>query len=183
MDTPFTKINLSMFMTYISLLSMKFYGDRTSVYLRIINHINRLLGAVTFNTSMAVMLPWESTRFLYPHAAQHFLDKTCEAYNISRPVFEFLNFVAHIFPPMYLWMVRKHWSRFAAKPQTIFISMFIHYSWVRFITKDYNLNRIYMWGDKILNDNQWIKLWMIAFMGHCSSYIFSSTPMIDHLDK
>ena len=69
MDPPFTKINMSMFMTYASILSFnmfknKSFGIRNKCINELgskINTMNRFLGVVTFNTSLAVALPWEAT--------------------------------------------------------------------------------------------------------------------------
>ena len=176
MDSPFTKINISMFVTYVSLLSCTFFGSKKDIVFNKLNEINRFLGAVTFNTSLAVALPWESTRFLYPDAAKHFLQKICTRYNISRPVFEFLNFVTHIFPVLYLWNVRKHWQRYSSNKYTVFLSLLIHGLWVKFVPKHYNLNRIYMYGDPILNDRQWLLLWILSVGAHTFQYTTARAP-------
>jgi len=184
MDTPFTKINLSMFMTYITILTCKFHGDGASAWqhrawgsssdTHFLFKMNRILGAVTFNTSLAIMLPWEATRVLYPTASTHLITKVMSRYNISRPVFEFLNFVAHIFPVIYLTSVRKHWLHYSKDIRTVILSMLIHGVWLRCIPKHYNLNRVYMFNTKVLEDSQWLQLWGLSFVGHCSPYILQT---------
>ena len=176
MDTPFTKINLTMFMTYIMLLACKFQSPHLKKY-KILQHIfkiNRILGAITFNTSAAIMLPWESVRVLYPHASKHLINTTTKKYNISRKVFEFINFAIHIFPVMYLVSVRKHWSRYSHDIRTVMLSLFIHTAWIHYVPKHYNLNRVYMFGDKILDNSQWLRLWMLAIIGHFLSFGYYS---------
>ena len=174
MDTPFTKINLTMFMTYITILANKLYGTKNvqHPYIQKLYKWNKLLGAMTFNTSMAIVLPWESVRFLYPHASNHLIQKCTKSHNISRPVFEFINFVAHIFPALYLLKVRKDWCKYSQDFRTIVLSMIVHGTWIKVIPKHYNLNRVYMYGDPILNDSQWARLWILSFLGHISSYTY-----------
>ena len=173
MDTPFTKINLSMFMTYITILAGRFHNKSPGPFMKYLFNINRVLGAVTFNTSMSIMLPWESTRLLYPVALNHYVTKVKERYNISRPVFEFLNFGAHIFPVIYLISVRKHWLLYSKDIRTIILSMLIQGTWIKLIPQHYNLNRVYMFNTNVLEDSQWLRLWALAFIGHCSSYLLS----------
>ena len=40
-------------------------------------------------------------------------------------------------------------------------------------SQDYNLNRVYMFGDEILNNKQCISLWMLSFIGHIFRYTTS----------
>jgi hypothetical protein len=169
MDVPFTKINLTMFMTYATMLTCKFRNSNNRL-LNYLSNTNRLLGAVTFNTSMGIMLPWESVRFIYPYASQHMINKTTKQYNISRRIFEFINFTIHIFPVIYLISVRKHWNQYSSNIKTVILSMLIHAIWVKSVPKHYNLNRIYLFGDNILNNSQWIRLWILAIIGHFTSY-------------
>jgi hypothetical protein len=174
MDTPFTKINFSMFMTYITILACRQHHKNTPPILNYLFNINRMLGAVTFNTSMAIMLPWESTRLLYPNASAHLITKVMDRYNISRPVFEFLNFAAHIFPVTYLIGVRKHWLRHSKDIRPLILSLVIHGGWLKCIPKHYNLNRVYMFNTDVLDDSQWLRLWGVSIIGHCSSYILQN---------
>ena len=175
MDTPFTKINLTMFMTYITVLACKFHKHRgaPNSYLDRLFKINRILGAVTFNTSLAIMLPWESTRILHPHASNHLITTVMSRYNISRRVFEFINFGGHIFPVIYLLNARKHWCHYSKDIRTVILSTLIHGAWLRYIPKHYNLNRVYMFGDKILDDSQWLQLWALSLVGHFTAYTTS----------
>ena len=181
MDPPFTKINMSMFMTYASILSFnmfknKSFGIRNKCINELgskINTMNRFLGAVTFNTSLAVALPWEATRIIYPHASNHLIEKTKKKRNISRQLFEFINFVIHIFPVLYMWNVRKHWQHYGKSIHSVYVSMVIHSLWVMYVPQDYNLNRVYMFGDEILNNKQWLSLWMLSFIGHIFRYTTS----------
>lgn len=175
MDVPFTKINLTLFMTYITILANKLYGpnSQNNPYLQILYRYNKLLGAVTFNTSMGILVSWESVRVLYPTAANHFIQKTLKLHNISRSVFEFINFTIHMFPILYLLKVRKDWIRYSKNFRTIFLSLLIHGSWIKLVPKHYNLNRVYMYNDPVLTDKQWRNLWLLAFLGHIGAYTYS----------
>jgi len=175
MDIPFTKINLTMFLTYVSILSTEFFGGKEMIELKKLYRWNKVLGAVTFNTSLGIMSAWEPVRILYPKASQHLVNKVTKAYNISRPVFEFINFVTHIFPVIYLWIVRKHWMKYSKNPNTLLFSLFIHGLWVKLVPKHYNLNRIYMYSDPILNDKEWLSLWVLSMWGH--SFMFLKQNM------
>ena len=157
-------------MTYVTLLSCNFFGKRKGLLAKRLNLINKFLGAVTFNTSLAVALPWESTRFLYPEAAKHLIEKSLHNYNISRPVFEFLNFTVHIFPVLYLWNVQKHWQQYSSNKYSVLVSLLIHGLWVKIVPNHYNLNRIYMYGDPILNDRNWAVLWILSLCAHTFQY-------------
>jgi len=174
MDIPFTKINLSMFMTYIMILpttgNLVQYHGKTPM-INFINELNKLLGAITFNTSASIVLSYESVRLLYPRAYVHLKRKTMERHNISGPMFEFSDFVIHVFPLLYLINIRKHWFPYSQKIVSVMLSTFIHGMWVRYVPKDFNLNRIYLYGaDNILSDNEWLSLWCLACVGHTMLY-------------
>lgn len=179
MDVPFTKINLSMFMLYTTILGVRFSHitkstvldtKLTNLFLSKLFEFNKYLGAITFNTSLGIAIPWESVRFIYPHASEYLINTTIKKYNISRRVFEFINFAIHIFPVLYLYTVRKHWIRCSKDIRTVWLSLLIHGLWVKFVPKGYNLNRVYMFGNKILTDCEWKKLWILSLFGHMCAY-------------
>ena len=63
------KINLTMFLTYVSILSTEFFGGKEMIELKKLYRWNKVLGAVTFNTSLGIMSAWEPVRILYPKAS------------------------------------------------------------------------------------------------------------------
>ena len=184
MDPPFTKINMTMFLTYVMIFPMApslgtalpVSKSKRQLFCKLIEEANCILGAITFNTSMAIVSSYESVRILYPPVSAYVKKSVMKNHNISGMVYEFIDFIAHIFPVLYLIKVRQHWGKYADNPLIPIISLAIHGLWVKLVPKHYNLSRVYMYGNtELMNDNQWLQLWLLAFFGHFTSFSFKTS--------
>ena len=179
MDPPFTKINLSMFFIYQLFLPLVcrfgYKGLPKQInrryVIKILDDVNKFLGAVTFNTSCSILLGYESARCLYPHAADYMKKQITKKHNISGLIYEFIDFITHIFPIIYLLTVSSHWEKYSGNRLTVLFSLFIQGTWVRLVPNHYNMNRVYMYGNNdILKDHQWKTLCSLAILGHFIPY-------------
>jgi len=149
--------------------------SKRQLFCKIIEETNRVLGAITFNTTMSIVSSYESVRLLHPEVAAYVKKGVIQRHNISGPVYEFIDFIAHIFPLLYLIKVRRHWGKYADNPIIPIVSLCIHGLWVKFVPKHYNLARVYIYGNKeLMSDTQWLQLWLLAFFGHFTSFGFKT---------
>ena len=145
MDVPFTKINLFLFYTYALLAPLNLKKQKLKGIE--VNSLHKILGAILYNTSSSIIFSYQSMRFLYPKQANYFIEEIKKRYNISRFLFETIDFSIHTFPWLFLIAYKNHWIKSSKYSFVPTFSILLHLLWIKLVPKHYNLNRIYMFGN------------------------------------
>lgn len=124
------------------------------------------------NCALAVMISFESTRFLYKDSFEIIVKQYIKNNNCSRTYFNMLDFLVHILPIIYMlfiypefYKIKYNISRFNSLFVS-FCSSSFHMSWALFTCGSYKLDKIYLPNNIFIHKNIWINLWIMAFIGH-----------------
>ena len=124
------------------------------------------------NCALAVMISFESTRFLYKDSFQMIVKQYIKNNNCSRTYFNMLDFLVHILPVIYMLFIYPEFYKIKYNI-TIRNSLFVSFcsssfnmSWALFTCGTYKLDKIYLPNNIFIQKNIWINLWIMAFIGH-----------------
>ena len=124
------------------------------------------------NCTLAVMISFESTRFLYKDSFEIIVKQYIKNNNCSRTYFNMLDFLVHILPVIYMLFIYPEFYKIKyniSKWNSLFVSFCsssFHMSWALFTCGTYKLDKIYLPNNIFIQKNIWINLWILAFIGH-----------------
>ena len=124
------------------------------------------------NCALAVMISFESTRFLYKDSFEIIVKQYIKNNNCSRTYFNMLDFLVHILPVIYMLFIYPVFYKIKyniSKWNSLFVSSCsssFHMSWALFTCGTYKLDKIYLPNNIFIQKNIWINLWIMAFIGH-----------------
>jgi hypothetical protein len=124
------------------------------------------------NCALAVMISFESTRFLYKDSFEIIVKQYIKNNNCSRTYFNMLDFLVHILPVIYMLFIYPEFYKIKYNisiRNSLFVSFCsssFHMSWALFTCGTYKLDKIYLPNNIFIQKNIWINLWILAFIGH-----------------
>lgn len=124
------------------------------------------------NCALAVMISFESTRFLYKDSFEIIVKQYIKNNNCSRTYFNMLDFLVHILPVIYMLFIYPVFYKIKYNisiRNSLFVSFCsssFHMSWALFTCGTYRLDKIYLPRSTFIHKNIWINLWIMAFIGH-----------------
>lgn len=124
------------------------------------------------NCALAVMISFESTRFLYKDSFEIIVKQYIKNNNCSRAYFNMLDFLVHILPVIYMLFIYPEFYKIKYNisiRNSLFVSFCsssFHMSWALFTCGTYRLDKIYLPRSTFIQKNIWINLWIMAFIGH-----------------
>ena len=124
------------------------------------------------NCALAVMISFESTRFLYSDSFEIIVKQYMKNNNCSRTYFNMLDFLVHILPVIYMLYIYPEFYKIKYNisiRNSLFVSFCsssFHMSWALFTCGTYRLDKIYLPHSTFIHKNIWINLWIMAFIGH-----------------
>ena len=124
------------------------------------------------NCALAVMISFESTRFLYKDSFEIIVKQYIKNNNCSRTYFNMLDFLVHILPVIYMLFIYPEFYKIKyniSRWNSLFVSLCsssFHMSWALFTCGTYRLDKIYLPYNTFIHKNIWMNLWIMAFIGH-----------------
>ena len=132
---------------------------------------SKFIGAVAFNTSLAVLLSFESLHIIDKHAVS-LIKKECNHFplcNLNKNIFYIYDFLIHGVPFIYFILSP---SFIKQNPQTLLhssvVSCGLHFIWGYIVTNgSYRLEFIYIPSSNYkLSKKSWKRLWLITAASH-----------------